>query len=238
MEDVHHVELAGGKSLTFEADPIDGMRLLLTRADGSLHALFLPFRSSGYGGATLLASPRGNLAVLAVYSGQGDIGYELLECAGDTLVCRAPLDDQQALLAEYAFSADQELLVTTLMWRMSEWWDGLDEYAEPAEVSDVSYGMLIVRDLEHDSETRHELRVEFARQGWEPDAPEETFAPPMRPALLAGVGGVAADEAHSPRQTNAATHLRFDMPWGPESLRLPLAPEVRVRMPHSYRGAQ
>ena len=210
--DIAPANLANGSRI--DVDPWafgDGRRQVavrLLRKDGSADSVPLPYPRAGLAGGRIIVSPSERLAVLSIYSGQSEEGYELFGIA-DRLTHLGSLGYQIGEFASYCFSPDESLLVMALPNRCGEWWSPWDDgEAEPAGSGRLafSFGQLRLHEVATAKISVHDLRINVA-EGWEPA--RTNYDPDLRPVCL------------------SAQTLQLHMPWGAVTISIP-APEVIV----------
>src|SRR5260221_4522852 len=203
-------ELSNGDRIVLDPSASGGgmrqMALHLRRKDGSTRSVLLPYPRAGLGGGRIIVSPSEQMAVLSIYSGQSEEGYELFNIA-DAITRVGGLGYEFGEFASYCFSPDETLLVMALAFTCSEWWLPWDDgEAEPdgAERLAFGFGQLRLHEVATGKISVHELRVS-APQRWQPTRAD--YDPDLRPIFL------------------SAQALPLSMPWAAVEIRIPI-PDV------------
>ncbi len=137
-------ELSNGDRIVLDPSASGGgmrqMALHLRRKDGSTRSVLLPYPRAGLGGGRIIVSPSEQMAVLSIYSGQSEEGYELFNIA-DAITRVGGLGYEFGEFASYCFSPDETLLVMALAFTCSEWWLPWDDgEAEPDGAERLAFG--------------------------------------------------------------------------------------------------
>jgi hypothetical protein len=172
-----------------------------------LAKLQLPFPSAGLGGGALVLSPSERLALVTMYSGQSEEGYQLLQIQeGLRLIASEPYRFGES--ASYCFAPDESVLAMALPFSCTDWWlpwdDGELERDDQGQRT-FSFGELQFRDLKTQVSIASLIKVR-PPQDWEPSRAQ--YDPDLRPRF--------ADPEH----------LRFQMPWGEVEVRYPPAEDI------------
>jgi len=208
-EDIQPASLSNGATLTAEIS--DGARFItvrLLRDQRTTAETTIPYPRLGVAGGSFILSPSERFAVLSMFSGQSEEGYELFRIDGSvSRVGRLPYQYGEA--ASFCFSADESILVMALAIRCSEWWLSWEvREAEPdgAGRRVIPFGQIRIEEIATGSNSVHELHVSVPRD-WQPS--REEYEPDLN----------AHPTAHS---------LALSMPWGLVQLPLPMAPVITL----------
>lgn len=130
----------------------------------------LPYPQSGYGGSVLSISPSSNFAAALVYSGQGEIGYELFALAPTIQrVGGLPYVEGESDLTPIVFSPDERLAALAI--ERFFWWTDPDEpdpdWETPAIGGVVDWATLYVHRVGEAAPSSSRLRVDLP-SGWCP----------------------------------------------------------------------
>lgn len=179
----------GTAAIRLRAHGLEGLIItIVTQPDGAkLSELRLPYPLAGYGGHDLVVSPSERLLAVFLYSGQGEVGYELLDLVGGL----SHLGGLPYVFGEGdapVFSPDESLLVMVRETYFGWWDDARDDTAAL-----VPWGALTVHDLLAGRLDEIELHARVPTS-WQPENASWTA-----PTELAFVG---------PRE------LRLRTPWG------------------------
>ena len=207
-EDIQPVTLSNGATLTAEAENESVISVRLLRDEHATGEAKIPYPSHGLAGGHFIVSPSQRFAVLSMFSGQSEEGYELFRI-DDSVSRIGSLPYQVGEVASFCFSADESILVMALPSRCSEWWLTWEEgEAEPdGEGRHVfPFGQIQVHEIGTRSSSVHELRVSVP-EDWQPT--RQDYDPDLKPHFT----------AHG---------LALSMPWGVVQLPLPLAPIITL----------
>ncbi len=210
----HVTNLPRGGTLTVEVVTGKKAALVLRVADGDGReraSIQLPYPTSGYGGHEVVLGKH-PLVALWLYSGQTQVGYELLEL--ETLRHLGSLPYQVGEGEPPVFSADGEQLAMTWEAGALPRAEDLEEHERPrpGETDVVPWAELALQTVSSRTILRRTLHADL--RGWRPSEDTHTH---VYPEALHFVG---RDE------------LRMKAPWGPEvSIPLPLPERVVVEGP-------
>ena len=210
-EDFEPVKLSNGAHLAAVVpSTVDGvLAVQLRRGGGIVDEAKLPYPSAGLAGGRLIISPREQFALLSIFSGQSEEGYELFRLGnGITRVFSQPY--QFGETASFCFSPDELVIVMALPFACSEWWlPWEDGEAEPDGAGRLvfAFGQLRIHDIATGNISTHELRVSVP-DAWQPSRRE--YDPDLKPRFVTG-----------PR-------LALSMPWGEVEMLLPLPEAVTL----------
>jgi hypothetical protein len=169
----------------------------------------LPYPQLGLAGGRIILSPSERFAVLSMFSGQSEEGYELFR-VGDDIERLAGLPYQYGEVASFCFSEHEDLLLMALPFMCSEWWQ-LRENTEPEPDGDrlaFGFGQIRVHEITTHTVSVHEIQVSV-REGWKPN--EAAYDPDLHPRL-------------------EGERLMLSMPWGETQIRLPIPHNVVIRV--------
>ena len=212
-EHIASASLSADRSL--EADvrgegPGAAITVRLRRGQELLGEVTLPYPKAGLAGGHFVLSPSQHLAVLSIFSGQSEEGYELFRL-NDSIARITGLPYQVGEFASFCFSSDEALLVMALPFRCSEWWLPWDEgeaHADGQGRFTFGFGQVRVHDIAKGDVSVHEMQLS-APATWHPSRVE--YDPDLRPTFL------------------SADRLQLWVPWGP--IVLPFPPPMPVVLP-------
>ena len=207
-EDIQPVTLSNGATLTAEAENESVITVRLLRDEHATGEAIIPYPGHGLAGGHFIVSPSERFAVLSMFSGQSEEGYELFRI-DDSVSRVSGLPYQVGEVASFCFSGDESLLVMALPSRCSEWWIPWEEgEAEPdgAGRQVFPFGEIRIEQIVTRASSVHELHVSVP-DDWQPSRQE--YDPDLNPHLT----------AHS---------LALSMPWGVVQLPLPLPPVITL----------
>ena len=168
-EDIQPVTLSNGATLTAEIENESVITVRLLRDQRAAGETIIPYPGHGLAGGHFIVSPSQRFAVLSMFSGQSEEGYELFRI-DDSVSRIGSLPYQVGEVASFCFSADESILVMALPSRCSEWWLTWEEgEAEPdGEGRHVfPFGQIQVHEIGTRSSSVHELRVSVP-EDWQP----------------------------------------------------------------------
>ena len=209
------VALGQNKEVRLNDESGAGIFLSVVSDGETLLSLPVDYPSAGYGGGSLLLSPSGSYLLFSYYSGQSEEAFSLYRIVGDRLEAAFESPYEYGEAASYGFSDDESLLVQGLpacctLWEWEDYMeDGLAEMDENGETF-FCFGYINILDIEKKELGRHLVRV-------------------YPPEGARGFGSEVYDPLMSPKMT-APGVLRVTMPWGDETLDLPLEGTVRFNL--------
>jgi hypothetical protein len=182
----------------------------LTRSGQVVAENRLPFPRRGLGGGRIILSPSQRFAVVSMFSGQSEEGYELFRLdAGLERV--ASLGYQPGEVAGFCFSNQEDLLLMALPDTCCEWWRPWEDGEGEADGEDrlsFRFGQIRVLNIETDTVSVHEIRVSV-EEGWHPS--DQSYDPDLKPRL-------------------EGRRLLLSMPWGETEIPIPMPSVVVVRI--------
>lgn len=208
-EDLEHVLSNGTHLVAMLPSTAEGVVAVQLRRGGRVvDEVRLPYPRAGLAGGRWIISPLERFAVLSVYSGQSEEGYELFRL-GDGITRTTGLSYQFGEAASFCFSADEAVLVMALPFACVEWWvpweDG--EVERDAGRLAFPFGQLRVHDIPTGNISVHDLRVSVP-EDWQPSRGD--YDPDLNPRVI---------NEH---------HLALSMPWGEVELPLPLPKTITL----------
>lgn len=175
-------------------------------SNGETKATFpVPYPSGGYGGGALSVSASEKYLLFSYYSGQSEEAFIVFRIAGDDLESVYESEYLFGEGADYIFSDDEALLFQALR---TGWW-----YEEEAETDNngnryYTFGQTNVLDMGNKTFHKHSIHI-YPASGWIEEVTDEG---PFRLS-----------------ETVPADTLSMIMPWGEETLALPLKDTIVFR---------
>lgn len=203
MKEGTHLTLKDGREILLQDDE----DIFLSVRSGHETLFSYPFTcpSGGYGGGTLLLSPSEQYLIFSFFSGQSEEGFSLFQIEDSRLV---PLFESEYFYGEgasYLFSDDEGVLFQSLLGGFGPWYVE-DAYQDEEGAPYFRYGEINILDVKSKSLSRHKFHV----------YPSETWV----------------EEIDGPSDISKITGgdtLHIAMPWGEETLTLPLADTIVFR---------
>ena len=195
-----HLTLNDGREILLQDD--EDILLYIRSKHETLYPYLFSCPSGGYGGGTLLLSPSEQYLIFSFFSGESEEGFSLYQIEDNRLV---PLFDSEYFCGEgasYLFSDDEGILFQSLLGGFGPW------YVEDAEQDEegapyFQYGEINILDMKSKSLSQHKFRV-YPSETWK----EEIDGPSYISKITSG------------------DTLHIAMPWGEETLTLPLADTI------------
>ncbi|PHS03244.1 MAG: hypothetical protein COA78_18725 [Blastopirellula sp.] len=161
-----------------------------------------PYPDAGFGGGQLIASASGKYVIFSYFSGQSEEAFELFEVT-DQLSLIYSSGYHSGETASFGFSEKEDQLLMALPENCIDWWVAWED--EETEIDQdgntyFDFGKLLLLEIETKSTTEHELRI-YPTKNWTPV--EEEYDPYLNPEFK-------------------NNQLVISMPWGQETLSLPL----------------
>ncbi|RKI70662.1 hypothetical protein D7V91_03420 [bacterium 1xD42-67] len=203
MKEGTHLTLKDGREILLQDD--EDILLSIRSSHETLCSYPFTCPSGGYGGGTLLLSPSEQYLIFSFFSGESEEGFSLFRIEDSRLV---PLFESEYFCGEgasYLFSDDEGVLFQSLLGGFGPW------YLEDAErdengVSYFQYGEIDILDVGSKSFSRHDVRV-YPSESWK--------------AEIDGPSDIS--------KITGGNTLHIAMPWGEETLTLPLADTIVFR---------
>jgi hypothetical protein len=174
MSNHARTELKNGSTLTLAAS--DDLELRRVADGGPAEKLLIPWPRRGFAGGSFFLSESEEMAVLSMYSGQSEEGYELLGLSPLRRISTSPY--VFGYLSSFAFSHDESVLAVALLQDCTEWWtrweDEMEDFGGTSDDSFVSkdrvdfpVGSLRLHDISSDTVQSCHLHVRVS-QKWRP----------------------------------------------------------------------
>jgi hypothetical protein len=200
------VQLKDGRWLEVELSETRGTMsattVRLTTKGRTVAEARLPYPDRGLAGGRIILSPSEHFAVVSMFSGQSEEGYELFRV--DTGLERvASMGYQPGEVASFCFSEQEDVLLMALPQICSEWWLLWEEgQREPDSRGRLSFRFGEIRHLviKANRVSVHEIRISV-NEGWEPSHAD--YDPDLKPRL-------------------EAKRLVLSMPWGEAEIPVPI----------------
>lgn len=203
MKEGTHLTLKDGREILLQ----DDKDIFLSVRSGHETLSSYPFTcpSGGYGGGTLLLSPSEQYLIFSFFSGQSEEGFSLFQIEDSRLV---PLFESEYFYGEgasYLFSDDEGVLFQSLLGGFGPWYVE-DAYQDEEGAPYFRYGEINILDVKSKSLSRHKFHV-YPSESWE--------------AEIDGPSDIS--------KITGGDTLHIAMPWGEETLTLPLEDTIVFR---------
>ena len=203
MKEGTHLTLKDGREILLQ----DDKDIFLSVRSGHETLFSYPFTcpSGGYGGGTLLLSPSEQYLIFSFFSGQSEEGFSLFQIEDSRLV---PLFESEYFYGEgasYLFSDDEGVLFQSLLGGFGPWCVE-DAYQDEEGAPYFRYGEINILDVKSKSLSRHKFHV-YPSETWE--------------AEIDGPSDIS--------KITGGDTLHIAMPWGEETLTLPLEDTIVFR---------
>ena len=203
MKEGTHLTLSDGREILLQDD--EDISLLLRSKHEILCSYPFTCPSGGYGGGTLLLSPSEQYLIFSFFSGQSEEGFSLFHIEDSRLV---PLFESEYFYGEgasYLFSDDEGVLFQSLLGGFGPWYVE-DAYQDEEGAPYFRYGEINILDVKSKSLSRHKFHV-YPSESWE--------------AEIDGPSDIS--------KITGGDTLHIAMPWGEETLTLPLEDTIVFR---------
>jgi hypothetical protein len=206
-EAIEPVSLSNGVTLAAEIPANErAIAVRLLRDQRPAGEATIPYPSHGVAGGRFIVSPSERLAVLSLFSGQSEEGYDLFQL-GETVSRIDGIPYQFGEGASFCFSADESILAMALPSLCSEWWIPWEEgESEPDGAGRLAFpfGQIHIHEIATGRMSVHQMRVSVP-EDWQPSRAE--YDPDLHPRFTPNGFALA-------------------MPWGVVQLPFPLPPVV------------
>jgi len=177
--------------------------------DGKIiNTLEIPYPLGGYGGGSLYLSPSKSYLLFWHYSGQSEESFTLYKISDDKLEIVFEELYLNGEAANYDFSPNEEFLIQSLPISCTQWdWKYYVEECDFAEKDENNnlffvFGYINILDIANKTLSQHQIRIY-------PSESAENFSKESYNPFI-------------PLEMVDASTLKISMPWGEETLNLPL----------------
>jgi hypothetical protein len=205
LRDGRRIEVA----LSGPSNAMSAVAIRVTRDGKVMSEVDLPYPRLGLAGGRIILSPSERFAVLSMFSGQSEEGYELFR-VGDDIKRLTGIPYQYGEVASFCFSEHEDVLVMALPFTCCEWWQlpNIVEAEPDGDRLTFGFGQISVHEIAANTVSVHGIRVSV-EEGWKPS--EADYDPDLKPRLK-------------------GERLLLSMPWGETEIPFPIPNTILIRV--------